>query len=175
MVTFDRWITSHKRFRADSAAIIFQSLAGTTETISYAELASRIDSTVLLLTRHFMLQPGDRVAWLGFNHAEFFVILAAASRAGIVVLPLNWRLSQNELIYIINDSKPQILFHDEKHRILAMSLAKKLPARQGSNNTKNYCNFENEKTEVYSNFTCLHLWHNRQTKGSASFSAMHHD
>ena len=146
MVTFDRWIISHKKFRADSAAIIYQPQSKMAETISYAELASRIDLSFLVLTRHFKLKSGDRIAWLGFNHPEFFIVLAAASRAGVIVLPLNWRLSENELAYIIDDSKPQLLFHDEQHCNQAESLARHLPSLSNSGVKKNLCNFENDKT-----------------------------
>jgi len=116
MVTFDRWITSHKRFKPASAAIVFQTQTGTSEVISYAELTDRINATFLVLTQHFKLGVGDRIAWLGFNHPEFFVVLAAASRAGILLIPLNWRLSEDELVYIVNDSKPRGLCNFENDK-----------------------------------------------------------
>ena len=147
MVTFDRWIISHKRFRPTSAAIIFHSQAGATETLTYAELTSRINATYLVLTQHFKLGPGDKIAWLGFNHPEFFVVLAAASRAGILLIPLNWRLSEDELAYIVDDSKPQLLLHDVKHEELATSLATRLPTPAENDASKCLCNFENDKAK----------------------------
>jgi len=148
MVTFDRWIVSHKRFKATSAAIVFQTQAGITETINYGELADRIEATYLLLTRHFKLGEGDRIAWLGFNHPEFFVVFTAAARAGIVLIPLNWRLSEEELAYIINDSKPSLLFHDSQHCKLAEALLVQLSAPSDNKESKILCNFEDNNAKV---------------------------
>src|SRR5437867_2272353 len=39
------------------------------------------------------LQPGDRVAYLGRNNDLFFPALFGAIRAGLVLVPLNWRLA----------------------------------------------------------------------------------
>jgi len=147
MVTFDRWITSHERFKPESAAIVFQPQTGTSETISYAEITNRINATFLVLTQHYKLGAGDRIAWLGFNHPEFFVVLAAAARAGILLIPLNWRLSENELVYIVSDSKPQLLFHDAQHSELATSLATQLSAPSKTDSYNCLCNFENVKAE----------------------------
>jgi len=147
MVTFDRWIASHKRFKANSSAIIFQTRAGATETISYAELADRIDATYLVLTQHFKLRNGDRIALLGLNHPEFFVVLAAAARAGITLMPLNWRLSEDELAYIMEDARPRLLFHDMQHAKLAESLAKQIFATAINDNSNVLCNFENDNAK----------------------------
>jgi len=55
------------------------------------------------------LRIDDRVAWLGKNRAIFGAILVAASRAGLTMAPLGWRLTVPELCYIVGDTGAKML------------------------------------------------------------------
>jgi acyl-CoA synthetase (AMP-forming)/AMP-acid ligase II len=55
------------------------------------------------------LQVGDRVALLSKNSIEYALLYYAASKAGVVLVPLNYRLSANEWSYIINDCEAKLL------------------------------------------------------------------
>ena len=55
---------------------------------------------------------GDRVAILAYNGPEFFELEFAAGKTGAVMVPLNWRLVQPELEYILGDCAPKVLIHD---------------------------------------------------------------
>ncbi|HEU0198865.1 MAG TPA: long-chain-fatty-acid--CoA ligase [Burkholderiaceae bacterium] len=59
-------------------------------------------------------QPGAVVAFVGKNSIPFFEILFGASKAGCTVLPLNWRLAPAELVPIVNDALPALLFVDKE-------------------------------------------------------------
>ncbi|MBK8873860.1 MAG: AMP-binding protein [Bacteroidetes bacterium] len=49
--------------------------------------------------------PGARVvAWPGFNTPELVAMLFACARTGLVMLPLSWRLSDEELAAIVADA-----------------------------------------------------------------------
>jgi acyl-CoA synthetase (AMP-forming)/AMP-acid ligase II len=50
------------------------------------------------------LTRGDRVAVLGYNCVEWMEIYAALSKAGLVAVPLNFRLVGREIRYILDDS-----------------------------------------------------------------------
>jgi acyl-CoA synthetase (AMP-forming)/AMP-acid ligase II len=50
------------------------------------------------------LARGDRVAVLGYNCVEWMEIYAALSKAGLVAVPLNFRLVGREIRYILEDS-----------------------------------------------------------------------
>jgi acyl-CoA synthetase (AMP-forming)/AMP-acid ligase II len=56
------------------------------------------------------LQPGDRVALLSKNSVEYVIMFYAASKAGVVTVPLNYRLAPPEWAYIINDSGAKVVF-----------------------------------------------------------------
>ncbi|MEV0595724.1 AMP-binding protein [Nonomuraea cavernae] len=55
------------------------------------------------------LRPGDRVAMLSRNCAEYQALYYAAGRAGLVTQPLNWRLAASELAAIVRDATPQVV------------------------------------------------------------------
>ncbi len=50
------------------------------------------------------LQQGDRVAIISKNSIEYVLLYFAAARAGVVPVPLNYRLAPAEWRYIINDA-----------------------------------------------------------------------
>ena len=55
------------------------------------------------------LEIGDRVAVLSKNSIEFVILFYAASKAGVVLVPLNYRLAPPEWVYIMNDSGARML------------------------------------------------------------------
>ena len=50
------------------------------------------------------LQKGDRFAVIAYNRVEWMEIYAAAAKAGLIVVPIMFRLAPPEFEYIINDS-----------------------------------------------------------------------
>jgi fatty-acyl-CoA synthase len=55
------------------------------------------------------LQSGERIAILSKNSIEYMLLYFAASKAGVVPVPLNYRLAPVEWRYIINDSGAKLL------------------------------------------------------------------
>ncbi len=53
---------------------------------------------------------GQRVAWLGKNSDLYFELLLGAARAGVVTIPLNWRLAPAEIATILADADIAALF-----------------------------------------------------------------
>src|SRR5207245_9755005 len=49
-------------------------------------------------------RDGDRVAWMSFNSIEGAEIANGLRRAGLVIVPVNFRLRGPELAYVLNDS-----------------------------------------------------------------------
>lgn len=56
------------------------------------------------------LKVGDRIAYLGKNSIEHALVYLAAAKAGVVPIPLNFRLAPKEWEYIINHSGSRALF-----------------------------------------------------------------
>jgi acyl-CoA synthetase (AMP-forming)/AMP-acid ligase II len=55
------------------------------------------------------LVAGDRVAVLAKNSIEYVLLYFAASKAGVVPVPLNYRLAPPEWAYIVNDARARML------------------------------------------------------------------
>jgi len=53
--------------------------------------------------------PGDRIALLAPNGQDYMLVYGAAALSGMVVVPVNWRLTQEEIEYILRDSSPAFL------------------------------------------------------------------
>jgi len=75
------------------------------------------------------LKPGDRVASLMPNRVDLIVHYLGCLRAGLVVMPLNYRYTPQEIDYALQVGGASVLLvHQERERDLAQSnLAKGLP------------------------------------------------
>ncbi len=72
------------------------------------------------------LQPGDRVAVLATNCLEWMEIYVALARAGLVAVPINFRLAANEILYILADSEAAALITGNAFRATVDSVRDQL-------------------------------------------------
>jgi len=96
-------------------------IESSTGHLSYSQLLQLIEQCADYFAS-LDLTSGDRVAILALNHADWFVALFAAAKTGIVLVPMNWRLSSDELDYVIVDCKPKLLLHDQEFANTALAL-----------------------------------------------------
>jgi long-chain acyl-CoA synthetase len=90
---------------------------------SYGETATRVRRAAAGLVAAG-LQPGDRVALLCPNTSSFFEAYFALSLAGLIAVPINTRLSQTEVAFILDDCVCAAVVYDE-------GLSELLPALDG--------------------------------------------
>lgn len=82
------------------------------ETITYGQLHERTNRLAKGLLQRGLAR-GDRIAVLAENSAEFVYLYAAAAKTGAVVVPVNWRLNQYEIGFVISDVGPKLIFAGE--------------------------------------------------------------
>ncbi|MBM3673896.1 MAG: AMP-binding protein [Actinobacteria bacterium] len=58
--------------------------------------------------------PGDRMLWCGQNSARVLELLLAAAKLGAALCPANWRLSADELAFVIEDLEPAVTVWQEE-------------------------------------------------------------
>ncbi len=58
------------------------------------------------------INPGDRVALLAYNGHQFIEAFFGPAKAGLVVMPLNWRLTADELAFILKDGGARAIIFD---------------------------------------------------------------
>ena len=92
--------------------------------LNYRELNHRVNRLANALLE-LGLRNGDRMAILSYNRLEFIEAIMAAAKLGLILVPMNWRLTAAELAFILNDSGAAALIFDaglieqvrtEKHR-----------------------------------------------------------
>jgi fatty-acyl-CoA synthase len=57
------------------------------------------------------IASGDKVAVLALNCLEYPIIVYAIAKTGAVTVPVNFRYKRDELVYLINNSEPKLLFY----------------------------------------------------------------
>src|SRR5205814_2851846 len=75
--------------------------------LDFASLNRRASRVANLFTR-LGCQEGERVAWMSFNSLEGAEIASGLRRAGLVIVPVNYRLRGAEIAYILNDSGAKV-------------------------------------------------------------------
>ena len=80
-------------------------------TRSFGDLNANANRLARLL-RAEGLRPGDAVALLCQNRAEFADVLFACQRSGLRMTPVNWHLTPDEIAYVIDNCEAKALFAD---------------------------------------------------------------
>ena len=117
-----RWIEKWAVATPGKTAIRFEA-----EEISYPEFNDQIKACARMLKGGLGVKPGDRVAYLGQNHPQMLVLLFACARLGAIFVPLNWRLTAKEHLYMLKDSGVLTLFVDEPYCKQCEDLPNELP------------------------------------------------
>jgi acyl-CoA synthetase (AMP-forming)/AMP-acid ligase II len=90
--------------RSDKVALIEGSAQRT-----YAQLNER-SSAIANRLLETGAKHGDPIGYIGKNSIEVFEIWFAASKIGCTFAPFNWRLAAAELVAILDDARPPIVF-----------------------------------------------------------------
>jgi acyl-CoA synthetase (AMP-forming)/AMP-acid ligase II len=107
MVALSSFVRFHAQRTPERVALIYGE-----ERIGYGELMRRIETTAgWLAARH--IGPGDVVALLMKNSPAFLELTFAASHVGAVSLPINYRLTADEVGYIVENSGARLILCDD--------------------------------------------------------------
>ena len=96
-------VATHARLQPGRVA-----LRDSRRCLSYAQWDAR-SSLLAAALLGLGLQPGDRVALLAYNRIEWWELYAALARAGLVAVPVNFRLAAPEIAYIVEHSQARAL------------------------------------------------------------------
>jgi fatty-acyl-CoA synthase len=99
---------------------------GTIHRMNYGDLQGRVHRLMNVL-RGLGIQPGDRVATLAWNHHRHLELYFAIPSLGAVLHTINFRLSREQLVYIINHAQDRVIFADRSVAALLAALQADLP------------------------------------------------
>lgn len=91
---------------------------------SYGERVARLSNALLKMG----IKKGDRISYLGYNCHRLLEAFYGVPWIGAILLPLNIRLATNDFEYIINESKPRILFLDRDFIPQIESIRNRIPS-----------------------------------------------
>jgi long-chain acyl-CoA synthetase len=100
-------IRANQEAFSESPAIV-----GEGRTVTHGELSARSDAMASGLVAAG-LAVGDRVAYLARNATEYWELFFAAAKAGVVIVPLNFRLSADEISWILSDCDPSAVLVED--------------------------------------------------------------
>ena len=80
-------------------------------SVTFRQFKDKVDCLAAGLQKTGV-KKGDRIGVLGQNSLAYFYLYGAAAALGAVMLPINWRLSAEEVAFNLNDCGPVVLFVD---------------------------------------------------------------
>jgi fatty-acyl-CoA synthase len=92
-------------------------------TMDYATLDARTNRLAHLLRGTHRFDKGDRVALLVHNRMEVVEVLVGASKAAMVYVGLNFRMTEPELVAVLDNAEPRMLITEPEFEALALRLA----------------------------------------------------
>nr|WP_221234434.1 AMP-binding protein [Terrimesophilobacter mesophilus] len=115
--TRDRAVATPDRVAVDDRGVV----------LTYRELDARASAlAAALLDRGYGV--GDRIATITGNSADHVVVFFACAKAGLVLVPLSWRLSPRELALQLEQADPALLLVEDEFTTLANATRKRLVA-----------------------------------------------
>lgn len=96
-------------------------------SLSFIEFKQEVDRLAYGLLESGVSR-GDRIGVLGKNCLEYFLLFGAAAAVGAIMLPINWRLSADEVAYNLHDCEPKLVFTDAEFRDLIAGIETRLPS-----------------------------------------------
>src|ERR1700722_17027969 len=93
---------------------------------TYAEFGARCERLATALIAEG-IQPGERVAYLSFNNHQLLEGYFGVIQARAVVMPLNVRLTETELVNILNHSGAKMLMFENDFAPMVAKLRQSCP------------------------------------------------
>ena len=103
-----RWISWWSRVNRRKEVVVFQD-----RRITYGELNENINRIANALTHRLGVKGGDRIGCLLNNSISYYEIAFACAKIGAPLVPVNVRLNEREIAYIVEDCDPKVLFTED--------------------------------------------------------------
>ncbi len=126
LLTFGQMLSVHARLLADHAGA--RDLERAMTFRQWNVRSCRLANALLGLG----LGKGDRVAVLAYNRVEWAEIYAATAKAGLVVVPINFRLVGPEIRYVVEHAEASALIVEDDFAGVVEAIRADLPIDEGN-------------------------------------------
>lgn len=126
MILASDWLAFHADRTPDKLAVVDQV---TGRRFTYSQFNDRAARLAAYLQAAWAVQQGDRLAILAKNSVEYFEFQFACVKLGAMMLPLNWRLAEPELLFILNDAGAKGIVYDAEFESRIPPLVENSPAK----------------------------------------------
>jgi fatty-acyl-CoA synthase len=113
------WLTKRAFLGGDKEALV-----DSERRLTYCELNQQVNRLARSL-QALGLAQGDRCALLAYNCLEYVEVIFATAKLGVILVPLNWRLSPAELAFNFSDSGSDTLIFDSEFAEVVAQLKEK--------------------------------------------------
>src|SRR3984957_11847974 len=110
----DDVLSVYARSQPGKPGVIDDRPDGTVVVWTYAELEAQANRVANLLLS-LGAGPGTKVLWCGPNSPEVVAVMSATRKIGAVAVPLNYRLTPDEALYVINHSDAGVAYVDYEY------------------------------------------------------------
>ena len=107
-------LAMYAQSQPDKPGVIDDKPDGTVVSWTYAELDAQSNRVANLLLS-LGAGPRQKVLWCGPNSPQVVAVMSATRKIGAVAVPLNYRLTPEEALYVINHSDAEIAYVDYEH------------------------------------------------------------
>ncbi|WP_460106348.1 fatty acid--CoA ligase [Streptomyces sp. YKOK-J1] len=112
-ISRERWTLHHSArahagSRPDHPAIVCE------DRVTTYEKFHRDSNRAAHALRTCGVRRGDRIAYLGRESENYYLVMIACAKAGAVLVPVNWRLTPSEVDHILRDSGAALIFVDDE-------------------------------------------------------------
>src|SRR6516164_10121434 len=121
----DDILSIYAQSQPDKAGVIDDRPDGTVVSWTYAELEAQSNRVANLLLA-LGAGPGREVLWCGPNSPEVVAVMIAARKLGAIAVPLSYRLTPEEALYVINHSDAEVVYVDYEYAPMFATLRDQL-------------------------------------------------
>lgn len=112
LVTLNQTLPFHATHQGDTFALITPD-----NSLTYRELDQRTNQVARGLLS-LKLEKNARVAFLGQECSQYFELIFACAKTQKVIVPINWKLTADEVVHILKDSGTQVLVANTSQKAL---------------------------------------------------------
>jgi fatty-acyl-CoA synthase len=105
----NHWVNHIARHAHEKPGAVYLRFEG--RSITWSQLGQRVTAAAAAMARRGV-GAGDRVAIMMTNRPEFLETMFAANALGAIAVPVNFRLSADEIAFILTDSGARLLVVD---------------------------------------------------------------